>query len=292
MKARILRIIARASEIGVVYISAIHVRYFRAPRGPMFKKLLVALAILAPVLVSVVDQARLGAQSGAGVVISEFRTRGPVGGNDEFVELFNATAAAVDISGWKIRGSNAAGTVSDRVTIPAATTLGPGCFYLVINTAASGYSGSVAGNLTYSTGITDDGGLALTRGDNSIVDQAGMSAGSAFGEGTRLAAFGGTNGDRAYARTPTAGSDSGDNATDFVMTTPSGPQNLASVAGCARAAGRSGRRRHQSGLRRRREQRVGLHQRLHRDLQSRSRPDQSRRLVGAVRIERRQRRGR
>ena len=139
----------------------------------------------------------------------------------------------MDISGWKIRGSNATGTVGDRVTVPAATTLGPGCFYLVINTAASGYSGIVAGNLTYSTGITDDGGLALTRGDNSIVDQAGMSAGSAFGEGTRLAAFGSTNSDRAYARTPTPGSDIGDNATDFVMTTPSGPQNLASVAGCA-----------------------------------------------------------
>ena len=35
------------------------------------------------------------------------------------------------------------------------------------------------------------------------------------------------------ARTPTPESDTGDNATDFVMTTPSGPQNLASVAGCA-----------------------------------------------------------
>jgi hypothetical protein len=65
------------------------------------------------------------------------------------------------------------------------------------------------------------------------VDQVGMSAGSAFGEGTRLAAFGSTNGDRAYARTPSPGSDTGDNATDFVMTTPSGPQNLASVPGCA-----------------------------------------------------------
>ncbi len=73
----------------------------------MLKKLLVALAFLAPFLaVSVVDQTPLDAQSAASVVISEFRPRGPVGGNDEFVELFNPTAAAVEISGWKIWGSN------------------------------------------------------------------------------------------------------------------------------------------------------------------------------------------
>ena len=175
----------------------------------------------------------LDAQSTAGVVISEFRTRGPAGGNDEFVELFNASAAAVDISGWRIWGSNNAGTNSVRATIPLSTTLGPGCYYLATNTAASGYSGVVPGNVTYTTGITDDGGIALRRANDSFVDQVGMSAGSAFGEGTRLATFGATNGDRAYARTPTAGSDSDNNATDFVMTSPSGPQNLASVPGCA-----------------------------------------------------------
>jgi predicted extracellular nuclease len=200
----------------------------------MVKKLLVAVAIAAPlVLMSVADQARLGAQSGASVVISEFRTRGPIGGNDEFVELFNPTAAPVDISGWTIQGSNSTGTTSVRATIPTNTILGAGCYFLVVNsTATTGYSGSVGGNLTFTTGITDDGGVALRVGTTSV-DQVGMSAGSAFGEGTRLAAFGSTNGDRAYARTPSPGSDTGDNATDFVMTTPSGPQNLASVPGCA-----------------------------------------------------------
>ena len=139
----------------------------------MGKKLLVALAIVAPlVLLSVADQSRLGAQSAGGVVVNEFRVRGPNGGNDEFIELFNPTAAPVDIGGWKIRGSNASGTMGDRFTIPAATILNAGCYYLATNAAASGYSGTVAGNQTYTTGITDDGGLALTRGDNSIVGYA------------------------------------------------------------------------------------------------------------------------
>jgi uncharacterized protein len=200
----------------------------------MSKRLLVAVAIAAPlVLMSVADQARLGAQSGTSVVISEFRTRGPLGGNDEFVELFNPTAAPVDISGWTIQGSNSGGTTSVRATIPTNTILDAGCYFLVVNsTATTGYSGSVGGNLTFTTGITDDGGVALRVGTTSV-DQVGMSAGSAFGEGTRLAAFGSTNGDRSYARTPSPSSDTGDNATDFAMTTPSGPQNLASVPGCA-----------------------------------------------------------
>ena len=197
------------------------------------KKASIAIVLCALIAISVSRQAHLAAQSGTGVVISEFRTRGPLGGNDEFVELFNTTASPVDISGWKIRGSNSSGTVGDRATVPAGTTLGPGCFFLATNTAASGYSGAVPGNLTYTTGITDDGGLALTLGDNTILDQVGMSAGSLFGEGTRLAVFGSTNSDRAYARTPTPGADTNDNAADFVMTSPSGPQNLASVAGCA-----------------------------------------------------------
>src|SRR5262249_9257462 len=59
------------------------------------------------------------------VVISEFRTRGPAGGNDEFVEIYNNTAAGIDISGYAIRGSNNAGTNSRRPTVPPGTTLPP-----------------------------------------------------------------------------------------------------------------------------------------------------------------------
>src|SRR5512141_1291261 len=77
------------------------------------------------------------------VVISEFRVRGPNGGNDEFIELYNKSAAAVNIGGWLIKGSNNAGTVSTRVTIAAGKILNPGCHYLVVNTATGGYSGAV-----------------------------------------------------------------------------------------------------------------------------------------------------
>src|SRR5687767_1502859 len=152
-----------------------------------------ALALFAPLVVS------LHATSST-VVISEFRVRGPNGGNDEFIELYNLSSAPVDMSGWKVRGSNATGGISDRATVPAGTVLGPGCFYLLTNVGTSGgpYSGAVAGDQSYSTGITDTGGIALTLASNAIVDQVGLSTGSAFAEGTPLPSLGGANEDRGY----------------------------------------------------------------------------------------------
>ncbi|WP_234554041.1 hypothetical protein [Thermus caliditerrae] len=38
------------------------------------------------------------AQEGAPVVINEFRFRGPSGGNDEFIELFNRSCTPVDLT--------------------------------------------------------------------------------------------------------------------------------------------------------------------------------------------------
>ncbi|MDQ2974904.1 MAG: lamin tail domain-containing protein, partial [Acidobacteriota bacterium] len=56
------------------------------------------------------------------VVISEFRTRGPSGASDEFVELYNNSDSIVDISGWKIKGSSSTGaTITNKLTINNGT---------------------------------------------------------------------------------------------------------------------------------------------------------------------------
>ena len=145
------------------------------------------IAALALSLVAFVQPAQ--AVGSPNIVISEFRVRGPNGGSDEFVELYNLSSSPVNIGGWKINGSNVSGTTSTRVTITSGVTLNPGCHYLVTNSATSGgpYSGSVTGNQTYASGVTDDGGIALLMADNTIVDQVGMSTGSAYKEGTPLA---------------------------------------------------------------------------------------------------------
>ncbi|MBM4364016.1 MAG: lamin tail domain-containing protein, partial [Deltaproteobacteria bacterium] len=64
------------------------------------------------------------------VVISEWRSRGPNGAADEFVELYNRSNAAVAIGGWRIRMSDAAGTITQLANVPAGNTLEPGQFFL------------------------------------------------------------------------------------------------------------------------------------------------------------------
>jgi hypothetical protein len=168
------------------------------------------------------------APTGNGVVINEFRTRGPNGGNDEFIELRNDSGAPIDIGQWRIVGSNASGTTDVRRILDAGITLNAGCHFLLTNSNTSGYSDSVPGDMTYGVGVTDDGGIALTRADGSIVDQVGMSSGSAYREGSALDDFGGGNSNRAYART---GNDTNNNRADFSMRSPSTPQNRS--ASCA-----------------------------------------------------------
>ena len=166
------------------------------------------------------------------LVISEFRTRGPGGASDEFVEVYNPTSSTITIGGLKIRASNNLGVISDRVTITAGTTLGSGCHYLVANTS---YTGLVAANQTYGTGIADDGGIAITRANGTtIIDQVGMSAGSAYKEGTPLAPLT-NNVEQSYEREPGGafgnGTDTNDNSADFLLNpSSSNPQN--SSSGC------------------------------------------------------------
>lgn len=159
----------------------------------------------------------------SGVVISEARFRGPAGGNDEFVELLNATGAPVAIGGWKIQGSNSAGTNSARATVPAGTTLPAGGRYLIANTAASGYSGTATPDATYTTGITDTGGIQLRTAADVVEDAFGSTAApAAYREGTGLVLPTSGSTDQAYARNA-AGADTGDNVADFTLSTPSTP---------------------------------------------------------------------
>ncbi len=175
------------------------------------------------------------ASSASTLVIKEFRFRGPAGGNDEFIEIYNGGSTSVAIGGYKIRGSSATGTIGDRVTVSTGVTLGPGCHYLFTNSAASGYSGSVAGDQTYTTGVADSGGIALTDASNNIIDQVGTATGSAFKEGTVLAALT-TNLDQSYRRKPNAVQgyqDTDDNSLDFALNAPSSPKNSASACDAA-----------------------------------------------------------
>lgn len=97
------------------------------------------------------------------VIISEFRVRGPSGANDEFIELYNTTGAALTAqaadasSGLGVAASD--GTT--RCTIPNGTVIPAGGHYLCTNSVAYSLGGNATGDATYATDISDNAGIAI-----------------------------------------------------------------------------------------------------------------------------------
>ena len=164
------------------------------------------------------------------VVISEFRTTGPNGGNDEFIELFNPTSGPVPIGGWTLRKSTGCGAGTSLVaTINSGVTLNPGHHYLI---GGASYSGTVTANQSFpaSQGIADNGGIALLNG-STFMDRAGMCSSTTYFETSPLIPLS-TQTDRSYDRKANSSGlciDSNNNLADFFARTPSDPQNMSSA---------------------------------------------------------------
>ena len=159
------------------------------------------------------------------IVISEFRSTGPLGANDEFVELYNPTGSSVNIGYWTINASSGCGTsLTTLINIYYGTVLQPGQHYLVA--AYANYSSLDNADQRFSPGISDTGGIALVS-YGSIVDMAGMCASTYFYEGTPLPPLPTSVAiDQSYERKPggnTSCYDTNNNIKDFNLISPSDP---------------------------------------------------------------------
>lgn len=192
------------------------------------RRLIMPLTLLL-ILVTVVP----AAASPNGLMISEFRFRGPAGGNDEFLELVNTSTSAVDISGYRLQGcASSGGNPSDRATVPSGAVLKSGQHYLFTNNGSSGYSGSVAGDQTYSTGFTDlqsgnSSGVRIVDASGGVIDGVGSPT-SPCREGTGITTPT-TNGDNSFERKVGGRQDTDDNAADFTGPQVGNPQNSGQV---------------------------------------------------------------
>jgi hypothetical protein len=184
-----------------------------------------------------VEAMPLGAVDELSVFISEFRTRGPGGADDEFIEIYNASGGNVDVGDWIIQKSSGCGsTETTLTTIPVGTILAPGQYYLVVKDGT--YSGTTAYDRSYTVaGVADDGGIALkddTTPTRITIDKVGLCADTSFKEGTFLAPLSGTA-NQSYERKAggSAGSckDTDNNSADFLLNaSSSNPQNFSSPA--------------------------------------------------------------
>jgi len=169
------------------------------------------------------------------LVINEVSTRGATA-SDELIELFNGSGADVNLSGYKLYYRAAATTTgfgSTLITFGSGTVIPAGKHLLV---ASNGYTGTVAGDATYTAGLADSGsvwlfkaaagGTGLTTTDANFVDLVGYgTAASANFEGSSAA----PSPAAAYQSVERkSGVDTNSNGADFTLQTTRTPQNLAS----------------------------------------------------------------
>src|SRR5262249_46168450 len=140
----------------------------------------------------------------------------------------NNTNDTVDISGWKLNALNSTGSITNRSTVPAGTTMLARRHYLFVNNASGGYSGAITGDRNYSTGIGDDRALELRKQDDTLMDSVGLNPNSPIKEGTTLSPMT-VNSDQSYERriggVEGSRQDTNDNSADFQVISPSAPQN-------------------------------------------------------------------
>lgn len=171
------------------------------------------------------------------LVISQFqpgRTGTTSDQNDEFIEIHNTSAAAIDLNGFRLVYRSQAGTndVGPLVAWNTSTILQPGQFYLI---ASNSYTGGVTPDATYSTSAcqcslsASNGGLAIRQGSQdsgAIIDAVGWGTGSnIFFEGTRTTAPGSGN---SKTRLQLGCQDTDNNSADFSTSIPWAPRNTAS----------------------------------------------------------------
>ena len=166
-----------------------------------------------------------------GLVISEFRTRGTNGDDDEYVEIFNPTSGSVYMGGWQLWRSSGCGLVTTPLfSFPDDLRLPAGHHFLA---ASVDSSLSISPDLVYAGELSDTGGIALLNRSGMIIDQVGLCATTKYLEGFNLEPLGGYL-NQAYERKPggEVGScyDTSDNASDFASIAPGYPENLESPA--------------------------------------------------------------
>lgn len=175
------------------------------------------------------------------IVISEIQIAGSGGSLDEFIELYNPTDVATDLSGWKLEKISSTGSSSNLVSSMSGA-INPHGFFLIANPS---YSGGVLIDQKYSattSGLSRDNTAILysKSGSNySEVDKVGIGDAVSFEESPTATPSSGTSIERKAFSWSTSddmnisgddefngnSEDTNNNAKDFVMRIIPQPQN-------------------------------------------------------------------
>ena len=179
----------------------------------------------------VAAQAAVAWPPSAGLLIAEVVTGG-ASASDEYVELTNASSAALDLAGLEVAYVTSSGsTVTRKASWTTALLIDPGRHLLVAN--ASGTFAATA-DASYSGGFAATGGAIVLRpiGGQPIDAVAWGDATSGFVEGAAAPVpVAGSSIERRPGGAGGSSVDTNDNAADFISNASPVAQNLASAPG-------------------------------------------------------------
>jgi hypothetical protein len=169
------------------------------------------------------------------VLVSQLRLGGPAGPADSLVDLYNTTAAAINVTGWSLgylASDVNGGTQVATAPLPSASI--PSHGHLLVAGSSYSLTSTAAPDGTFGSPtlpIAPNGGVEILGPDGTtVVDAVGFaSAPAALREGTGLVAPASENTQYAFVRNEVAGApvNTDNNAADFVLVAVGGPTALA-----------------------------------------------------------------
>lgn len=179
----------------------------------------------------------------AAVVINEVYARGGSANqpySNKYVELYNPTSAAVQLSGMSLQYRSASGTGTANGTAALSGTVEPGA-YFVVQLPSNGGTGEALPQVDLATTSLNPSGTngtiylvagseAVAADDASVVDKVGY--GSSNSPETSAVTYTGTNSTPGSIGRVETGVDTGDNFADFAFfetPTPGGPNGGGTV---------------------------------------------------------------
>jgi uncharacterized protein len=207
----------------------------------MFRSRFLTFVVFVSMVIALVPLAQPAAAVSTTIVISQVYGGGGNAGatfKNDFIELFNRGAAAVDLTGWSVQYAGSTGTSWQRTNL-TSTILAPGQYYLIQEAPGAGGTTNLptpdaSGSIAMALGA---GKVALIGNQTTVTSGTSCPTGSSVidivGYGTATNCFEGT-GPTAPTTNPTAASrknagctETDDNSADFEVGTPN-PRNTSS----------------------------------------------------------------
>ena len=110
------------------------------------------------------------------IVIAQIQIAGASSSND-FVKLYNPTAAAIDMSGWKLHKKSSTGTDYSLRTFANGTVIAPGAYFVWAN-SAGGFAQSMGADVSSTETLAADNSVAIMDASGTIVDAVAWGTGT------------------------------------------------------------------------------------------------------------------